>query len=406
MVNKNVLLAGLKQLVAKYRNKQVPDIGVQIVQGKPAYVMQGPSTTPPPGLPGSFSLPDESGHITIIPILWFFHSETAGNKPRPVPKPVETDLDKAMWYGFTPVNRRDTVIEYQPGQGSIVTQQAPPEASVSPLQVAVDIELASDSGWWEKVFDVQGCLCCTYYARPTTILRYVVPQDYCLTIDGWSFFVNTAVPTGWTFHVRFSRDGDTLLEYDEVVVDPANPDPAKRCLFSGSIEQVMQSYLRIDRNQTLMITITPKGLFPFLNTSLEPFCGNICILMHGHLTALLDNRDGAPRPKDIGRLRDDVWGDGELYNVTAADVCQLLRWLNGATADAVPVIDGSGLNTASMDIVGSSVAAPPVIETKKPQEEPKKATTSTAATVIAAIIAAKMLSGEESGSSLSPDPFA
>jgi hypothetical protein len=92
--------------------------------------------------------------------------------------------------------------------------------------------------------------------------------------------------------------------------------------------------MRIDRNQTLTVTITPKGLFPFINDPLDPFCGTIAILLHGHSTALLDNRDGSPRPKDVGGMRDDLVGDATneaLNTITAEDVSSLTSMMDAAT---------------------------------------------------------------------------
>lgn len=412
-MNKKLLLAGLGQLNRKYAGKGVDRVTVQMINGHPAYIMQGSTQEPPPGLPGTIQL---AQNLTL-PIIWAYKRSAA------VPLPNEQDLDKAMWYGVVPEARRDVATVYMPGSDTIITQQEIPKTDSVDLQVAVDV--TGPLGWWDIALELEGCLCCAYYMLPITLLTYVVPQDRVLYVDSWSFFVYLNAPIGWVFNVRFLRDGETLLSYDEVVVDPTNPDPAKRCLFSGSIEQVMNSYLRIDRNQTLSVVITPKGLFPFLNTPLQSVCGNICVLLHTHATALLDNRDGAPRPKDVGDMRDDLTGDGLLNQVTQDDVDQLMMWLNGATQEAVAVPDAQGKQDRSSSleqIVGPPDAA--ALQAKQAQSD--KALTDPAvaannkllATILAAGAAAAMLGNsavddapsssvdEEYGSSLTPDPFA
>jgi hypothetical protein len=339
-VNRDVLRAGLCQLTAKYVGRGVSSITMQMVAGVPAYIMRGPTKAPPQGLPGSITVPDVSGKATAVRILW---SPASGQgidilSPgpgtiTPMPKPNETDLDTLLWRGFTPIERRDVVREFTASPvPQVPTVGAIPAGEGRELQLSLDTTGAW--GWWTKPFDAQSCLCCTFYATPVQLFRYVVPQDLALVIDGWSFFVYGNFFVGETFNVRFLRDGETILSYDEVIVDPTNPDPAKKCLFSGSVDQTAHGYLRIDRNQTLTVVATPKGLFPFNNGPADPFCGSICCLLHGHIEALRDNRDGAPRPKDVGRMRDDVNGDGLLNEVTEADVRQLLDWLDDASANA------------------------------------------------------------------------
>lgn len=354
-VSKQVLITALGQLNRKYRGKGgVLDVTVQMMSGSPAFIMHGASPKPPDGLPGRMTVPDEQGRAIALPVLWNQRKDVPLAVPalrpvapdaegaslpmspdRPVtakPHSDDIDVDLSMWRGFTPIDRRDVVTEYKPGSETIATQMKIPGAVVEELRVSVDT--TGTWGWWTKSFDVQGCLCCTFYSTPVAVLSFTEQQDWQLTIDGWSFFVYGNFFVGDTFNVRFVRDGDTILEYDEVIVDPTNPDPAKRCLFSGSTDQPMHNYLLIDRNQTLVVYVTVKGLFPFGKGPLDPFCGTICCLLHGHRTALLDNRDGAPRPKDVGALRDNISCTGLLEQVTEGDVHQLLNWMDKATADA------------------------------------------------------------------------
>lgn len=353
-ISKPVLLAGLRQLSSTYKGKNgIENITVQLVNGVPAYVMHGQSPQPPDGLPGRMRVPDMDGKAVAVAVLWrqsttvplpTFAPTAVPTAPSPdwlnaVGKPTQKltpsddrDVSDQMWRGFVNIDRKDTVTEFFPGSDHIVTQGEIPKAVTTELQVSTDI--TGEWGFWTKPFDLQGCICCTFYAQPTLVLSYTVPQDYALTLDGWAFFINGPMSLGESFRVQFIRDGDTLLDYIETVVDPLNPDPGKRCAFSGGPEQVMRSYLRIDRNQTLTVWITPLGLYPYTPNPADTFCVNICCLLHGHMEALLDNRDGAPRPKDVGRLRDDLNGDATLDEVTPEDVKQLYQWLDGATANA------------------------------------------------------------------------
>lgn len=413
-VSRDVLLAGLKQLTAKYKRGEVQAITVQMVNGNPVYIMHGAGSNPPNGLPGGITLPDVSGHAVVVPVLWRLSQPsiplvTPGVRPvptgqspdwmntpdkpvRPKPRPDEIDLDRSMWAGAPAIDRRDVVVEFQPGREHVITEGKIPEAEVRELQISVDT--TGTWGWWTKPFDLQGCLCCTFYQHPVMVLKYTVPEDYMLTIDGWACMVYGNFFVGETFNVRFVRDGDTLLSYDEVIVDPANPDPAKKCLFSGCSEQVMNEYLRIDRNQTLTIYITPKGLFPFNKGPADPFCGTICILLHGHMTALLDNRDGAPRPKDVGRMRDDITGLECLNEVTEDDVAQLMTWIEEASANAsMPTEEDRSVENSGLDKPAPRVD----VEQKKDASAGNAVVGSIALT---AILTAASLSGDGPGTPL------
>ena len=420
-VSRDVLLAGLKQLTARYKRGEVKAITVQMVNGNPAYIMHGDAANPPAGLPGSMTLPDVSGKSVVIPVLWRLAQAgiplvKPGTRPVPTgqspdwlntpdkpvkaaPKADEVDLDRSMWAGAPSIDQRDVVVEYQPGSEHVITEGKIPEAEVRDLRISVDT--TGTWGWWTKPLDLQGCLCCTFYQTSVMVLRYVVPEDYMLTIDGWACIVYGNFFVGETFNVRFVRDGDTLLDYDEVIVDPANADPAKKCLFSGCSEQVMNEYLRIDRNQTLTIYITPKGLFPFNKGPADPFCGTICILLHGHLTALLDNRDGAPRPKDVGRLRDDTTGLECLNEVTEGDVHQLLDWIDAASANAtMPTQEDQSVENPAAYPSGGDVGASSTASAVVTKPDVSTGNAVVGGSALLAILTAASLSGDGKGTPL------
>ena len=333
-ITNQILQAGLRQLNNKYKVRTT----LQMLNGNPVYLMHGNSPNPPQGLPGKIQVPDQYGKVATLPIIW-------AGQPAPKRLPVlnERDLDLNLWAGGVPITRRDRVTEYQPGDPDYTPLVGPiPTANTKDMSVSLDVSTAGDHGWWDINFDLDSEICCPFFAQQNIILTYRVPEDRCVYLDSWGFMFYSTAVVGWTFNVMFKRDGETLLSYDEVVVDPTNPDPGKRCLFSGPTEPVMYAPMRIDRNQVLTVVITPKGLFPFTGTPFDTFCGNISVLLHGHVTALLDNRDGYPRPKDVGGMRDDLTGDGALDTstpnaalnaVTAEDVQSLMYWMNNATND-------------------------------------------------------------------------
>jgi hypothetical protein len=333
-ISKQALIEALGKLNMKYRGKNgVTNVTFQMTGGQPTFAMQGPSKLPPPGLPGGIKVLDAMGVSVVIPVLWFQNAV----------RPLESQKDSrpTMWDGPpAPLDQRKVednnrdllqrpVEEFFPAETPrIITAGDVPKTDTINIQAHIDV--TGPLTWWTKSFDVLGCLCCTFYDQPALILQYQVPQDYALVVDGWALFVPDNLAVGEIFEVSFIRDGDTLLTYEEVVIDPANPDPALRCLFSGSVEQRSMSYLRIDRNQTLTVVITPKGAFPFNKPPMSSFCGTICVLLHGHRLSLMDNRDGGPRPKDVGEIRDLFDPSDVINSVTKEELQWITQTLDGS----------------------------------------------------------------------------
>lgn len=332
-----LMKAGLAQLTKHYQRGAVRRITAQKVNGQPAYVMHGLGAAPQ-GLPGVM-------HVGNVPVPIYWNGEnTVARGTKPV-QPNDADIYRNMWAGPPPPVTPRRMRVFQPGSETINTQTDTPKADTKPLQVALDIS-SQKHGWWDKQLDLPGINCCSLYGTRYNLLSYVVPQDYCMYIDSWTLFPYCNVPVGWEFTVQMLRDGDPLVSYDEVVVDPLNPDPSQRCLFAS---QNTITQLRIDRNQTFTVVITPKGLFPFLNNPTDTVCGSIGMLTNGHLTALLDNRDGWPRPRDVGWLRDDPEGTATLDETTEEDVAAIQAWVTGAAANADPDVSNAGLGDSLVD---------------------------------------------------------
>jgi len=363
-LTKDVLLAALRQLNTKWAGQGgVTRVVFQVAEGKPVFYFQGPSASPPPGLPGRMTVPMSDGKtFAPIAILWRQEVPAVGidkgylapgptkaltpppNRPvrsaypelfNPSDKATvpldpfnEKDVDKAYWFFFSQLDPRP-IETVQPAfhVPLVGTGMEMPEPEAERAQLSVDARLPQYDipNWWAKPFEPHSCLCCSFYETPILILSYRVPETYLLVLDGWSFTVDQLMAVGEIFEVSFRRDGDELLRYEEVVIDPLNPDPAQRTLFSSSA-QIQDIPMRFDRNQMLNVYVTLKGTFPFLKTPTDTFCGTLCILLHGWLGSLIDNRDGTPRPVDPASLRDGS-GDEDLIQVDTQKVKELNDWL-------------------------------------------------------------------------------
>lgn len=347
-----ILMLGLRQLNAKWMNKNgVTRVALQTdpESKMPGYYMEGQTAEIPQGLPNRMFVPGNDGRPFGVPVYWRQDTSTPvsqpilnnrpeifnprGNAKLPLDPMADEDIDKAYWFFATPANLNRTVKNYLPAFHTIPTptNMEPPPAKEIDTQYHVDMRLPQydNPNFWSKPFEPSGCLCCTYYMRPTIIYSYVVPDTYLLVLNGISYDIPTVLPFGTIFQVDIYGRTGLAASFEEIVVDPANPDPSKRVAFA-SHESPTPLFVLVDRGETLTVKITVKGPWPFVKTDMDTFCGTICVLLHGWIASLVDNRDGAMRPSDVGEWREGV-GNETLPEVSEEYVKTLLAWIGAVT---------------------------------------------------------------------------
>ncbi len=349
-----VLDAARRQLLTKWRS-MVGVVGVSAgatPTGAPALFMHGPAIMPPPGLPGVMVVPDTAGRPYRVPIFWQI---TAAHAPQPVvtPKPElfdtrhgasrpldplnDEDIDRAYWSFFTPTTPRE-VHSFSPAfhVPQVPVLGPPPPADDIAGQAALAIRLPQYNlpNFWAKPFEPVTCPCMLVYATPQLAYTYTVPEMSLIIVDGISFSLPNCMVNEEIIQIDIYRSGIQVASFEEMMADNLNPDPGNRAAFSSHVRP-LPLWLRFDRNETISIFITPRGLFPFPKTPADSFCGNICVLLHGWIASLIDNRDGAMRPIDVGRMREGT-GDELASAVSADDMTLLVQWLTdvGATQGA------------------------------------------------------------------------
>ena len=349
---RQILEAGLRQLNAKWMNKGgITRVLLQTdASGKiPGYYFQGTTETIPADLPGFMIVPGADGRPYKVSVFWRRDTtvpqvtEVPSLRPEifnPSPNGVmpldplsESDVDKAYFFFATPADLNRTVKNYLPAFHAIPqpTNMDPPAAELIESQLHVDMRLPQydNPNYWTKPFQPNACLCCAWFARPVLVYSFTVPDTYLLVLNGISYDVDVLLPFGTIFHVDILRGGAVAASFEDIVVDPANPDPSKRVAFA-SHETPTPLYVLVDRGETLSVQITVKGTYPFTKTQMDTFCGTICILLQGWLATLMDNRDGAPRPSDVGEMREGV-GNETYSELTEDYVKTLLTWVGAVT---------------------------------------------------------------------------
>ncbi len=349
--NINILQAGLRQLNTKWMGRGgVTQVLLQKDHnGVPGYYFTGDSPTLPPGLPGWMIVPGEDNRPFKVPVYYRQNIAAPKNLAVPSDKPEifnskaqaklpldplsDEDVDRAYWFFATPPTLNRNVQNLLPAFHAIPqpTNMAPPAADEIDTQFHVDMRLPQydNENFWSKPFEPSACLCCTWYNRPTLIYNFQIPDTYLVVVNGISYDLPNVLPFGTIFQVDILRGGSVAASFEEIVVDPANVDPSRRVAFASHTNPT-PLYVLVDRGETLGVQITVKGPYPFSKTNLDTFCAGICILLHGWMASLMDNRDGAPRPSDVGEMREGV-GNETVPQITQDDVTELLTWINSVT---------------------------------------------------------------------------
>lgn len=353
----STLDTALRQLNKKWAGRDgVVRVSLQSDEhGRPLFFFCGPSERPADILPNGMVVPDPMGRPFRVPIGWrredtgsvyTNQSLTKTGAPelfnpqpdavRPLDPLKNEDIDKAYWWFFTPTPKRqlDVVNPAFHAMVDPVLGAIPPPDHIAPVMF-FDARLPQYDmpNFWAKAYEPYGCLCCTFYTRPTIVYQYTVPEDYMLVINGICFTTTCDIGPGETFLIEIMRNGAMILAFEEVLIDPANPDPSQRWLFTGC-SLPLPLWIRFDRNETITVRITPLGLFPFTKSTYDTFCCTVCVLLHGWLGSLMDNRDGAARPVDVGGNRDfmgdEVTKDAWVIDELPARAKLLQQWLTEA----------------------------------------------------------------------------
>lgn len=211
---------------------------------------------------------------------------------QPYPPVDNTDIDKAMWRGATPT-------PYRP------SPEAPPKARQPHLPTAEDLPSRHDPFFpmfWERVpqypsvwarpFHPKGDICLPFYATEYLAFRFQVPDTRLVMLQSIGYTVD-GLPEGDMFLVRVRRDGELIASWEDmVVVNAVNPN--ERLAF-GSFSEPVPVHVRLDKNQTLTVTCTALGPFPFVRTVADVCNAEFTAIPYGYMDRLRDTRDGAPK---------------------------------------------------------------------------------------------------------------
>lgn len=211
---------------------------------------------------------------------------------RPYPQVDNTDVDKAMWRGSTPTSyRRAPEGPSKARQPHIPTSEVLPPRH-DPFFPMFWERVPQYPSVWAQPFHSHGDICLPLYATEYLAFRFEVPDTRIVMLESIGYTID-GLPVGDMFLVRVRRDGELIAAWEDMmVVNAVNPN--ERLAF-GSYAEPIPMPVRVDKNQTLTITCTALGPFPFVRTVADPCNAVFSVIPYGYMDRLRDTRDGAPK---------------------------------------------------------------------------------------------------------------
>jgi len=221
-------------------------------------------------------------------------------EPRPVPEPSWGDLDMLMWSGASRIYRQRVPPKPVPAvrMPKIGTTEAlPPTGPIRPADWYMFTNtfpvLWEQPIVWSTPYDETQSATVNFYEQATSIFQFEVPRQFFFVLRGISYEVENAGDEDF-FDITVLRDGNTLVQWREYVIDFSNTNPAHRYAFAGHTRP-MPFKTRFDQNNHLTVQITYKGTKPFIRTPADPFNQVARVNVHGWLSRMRDSRVGAPK---------------------------------------------------------------------------------------------------------------
>ncbi len=272
-------------------------------------------------------------------------------RPAPAEAAPYIDLDRLLFRFWVNTDRRQELQPESPGSWTPAFDVPTNEPVLGEIPSAGD-----EREWWLAIplslppfdtpdffsipIDGQGTICIPTYATPVAVARYTAPSDRMAMIDGISYEVAAgALNPGDQLEISVRRGDELLARWRDYYVPTGSGDLSSRWVWA-SHRVPFPIYGRIDRDQTITVTVSVLGAYPFTKTPSDIFAQCVTVILHGWLAPLPDGRDGAPRPADVGDAT-DMPSDDEAIDALARWISELCPGIGGA-----PVAPAGGVPDA------------------------------------------------------------
>ncbi len=231
--------------------------------------------------------------------------------PRPpLAKPDNADIDRGYWYSYAPEPERRTMT---------IPNDRPvyPIPAMSQLPRSTDPQIAMwfntnqppwvNPPYWAEPVDYPLNACVPWYEVDTLIGGIRVPGDRFYVIKQVSYEALNAAQDD-VFEWTITANGQVVARWEDIAIDAAQVNPANKYGLSGHT-RMLPLWFIADRSTAINVHARLRGAINLAGVSPnfpgQPILTGNCqmkIILQGWLSNLRENRDGGPRPTDLGDM--------------------------------------------------------------------------------------------------------
>ncbi len=229
----------------------------------------------------------------------------------PMAPAANPDVATAYWYGYGPEpERRNMGVDINSPVYPVPAMAQLPRSDNPQSAVWFNANCPPwvCPAYWSESVDFPLTACVPWYEVDTIIGAGIrVPGDRFYVIRQVSYEALNAAQDD-VFEFSITVNGKLVARFEDIAVDAAQANPAHKYGLSGHT-RMLPLWFIADRSTTLNVHARLRGAINLAGVSPnfpgQPILTGNChmkIILQGWLSPLRENRDGGPRPTDLGDM--------------------------------------------------------------------------------------------------------
>ncbi len=227
-----------------------------------------------------------------------------------VPAPSNRDVDYGYWYGWVPeaVRRHMTVNNDRPINILGVQEQLPESTDPQwPIWINANCPPWNCPPWWAVPLDIPFSKCVPWYEVDTILGGVQTPKEYFYVIKNICYEALNAAQDD-VFEISLLVNNSLVARWEDIAVDAAQANPATMYGLAGAYRQMPTQFI-VDRRSSISVRARLRGAINLAGVSPnfpgQPIITGNCemkVILNGWAANLREDRDGGPRPTDLGDM--------------------------------------------------------------------------------------------------------
>lgn len=228
----------------------------------------------------------------------------------PMARVNNQDVDNGYWYGYAPEpERRKMGVNIDPASYPVPVMAQLPRSTNPQSAIWFNSNCPPwvCPSYWSISVDQSFSGCVPWYEVDTLIGGVKVPGDHFYVIKQVSYEALNAAQDD-VFEWTVTVNNQVVARWEDIGVDVAQANPANKYGLSGHT-RMLPLWFIADRSSTINVFARLRGAINLAGVSPkfpgQPILTGNCqmkIILQGWLSPLRENRDGGPRPTDLGDM--------------------------------------------------------------------------------------------------------